>query len=395
MLALQTIDPIFANNPSYLIDPENPDPTSTLVEDIIQASSVKRKRDTVDSGITSTKNSFTENIGSGVKRNILTENVGSGDDYTVQYSSADKDVEKGKNKNKAEEENDWIVGNTDILKSKEVNPNKSKTSSKNGNKKAKKLKNGVTEKVISSKDHFKESEGTGNKKTHQNQKSFNTSEDENDWISGSADVITEYLKKKKELELSLKKKDDLLTTNSGSGSDDGSGSGSGEFQYTVKPYTTPTEEKGHPNHDDQENSKMTTHLSENFQNDLPMKINQTLLKDWIHQQEEVQHHHKQQMETYKQPETLKELVAPLQTTNISKNESSDLMNHLADKVVENPNLRNDYLFQLTHQEPLGLVGSHNEVESVAGVGGASSSVTGSVRGQIQGEDDTEVTRINL
>lgn len=417
MLAFQTLDPILASNPSYLIDPENPDPTSTLVDDIVQASSVKKKRDTLTSGVTPKSS-----VGSGIKRNSLTENVGRGDDYTAKYSSSDnEDTAKGKNANKAEEENDWIIGNADILKSKEVKPKKSKSSSSKSSKskskkKTKKPKNKANKmKLISSKAQVKGSEASGNKKSHQNhekEKSLESSnEDDDDWIMGTTDVITEYLKKKKELE--LKKKDDLLATNSGSGSGEGSGSGSGEFQYTVKPYSALTEEKEHAHHQKgQEQPEMMVRQSEKIQNDLstkasnqtllkdsmehqqddlPKQANQTLLKDLIHQQEEAQHNQQQQME----PETLKELVAPLQTANISKNESANLMNHLADKVVENPNLRNDYLFQLTHQEPVGLVGTHNEVESVTVAGGGSTNdpssvVTGSVRGQIQGEDDKEV-----
>ena len=372
---------------------------------------MKRKRDILASDVTPTK------------RNSLTDNVGSGDGYTVEYSSSEGTA-KGKNKNKEEEENDWIIGNADILKSKEVKPHKSKNtkSSKSSSKTKlkKKPKHEVNKKKYTSpKDHLEGSEGTGNKKSHQNHDKEKSSDvEEDDWIYGSTDVITEYLNKKKELEQSLKKKDDLIATNSGSGSGEGSGSGSGEFQYTVKPYVAPTEENEISHHQDgQKNSDMaireSTNVKEDFpgkvsnqtllkdltghqQDELPKTVNQTLLKDLIRQQDEARQHEPQQMESYRQPETLKELVAPLQTTNISQNASTDLMNHLADKVVENPNLRNDYLFQLTHQEPVGLVGTHNEVDSVTAVGGgsvASSSVmTGSVRGEIQGEgeDDKEV-----
>ena len=284
-----------------------------------------------------------------------------------EYFYDDRAAAKGKNKDKADEENDWIVGSADILKSKEASKNKKKQKliKKEKSSKKKKLPSEAHKVVntVNNKNHYQ-------KKTDKAETS-----DDDDWISGTSDVITEYLKKKKEMELALKKK--MIASASGSGS----GGGSGEFEYVVKPYSPVEKQQQKSTHSNDEKP----HSSE----DLPNKVNQTLPKDLV--QEVHQTDHQQQHELSRQPETLRELVAPLQTTNGSKNASSDFMNQLVDKVVESQNLRNDYLFQLTHQEPVGLVGTNNEVESVLGNHGAVSSVmTGSVRGQIQGEDDTEV-----
>jgi len=73
--------------------------------------------------------------------------------------------------------------------------------------------------------------------------------------------------------------------------------------------------------------------------------------------------------------------------NSSENRSSEVINSIVDKVVENPNLRNDYLYQLTHQNTVGFVGTAGEVEAVKDeriVDGRTS------RGQVHGEDDKEV-----
>ena len=406
-MALQSLDPIFAN-PSYLIDPASPADTSSLVEDIVQASSVKRKRDAVSSANVLEQNIGASGSGETPGAGGFTAGVQlTGDpEYTVEKNKEGGDAKKHKSEENTEED-DWIIGNDDVQKSKAERLLKSDKASKDDEMKKEKyhtkssnketlaqkldmkLKDAVTAAstaVAPKKKH--------NKTVDQGEKAIPEDED-NDWIVGSSDVITAYLKKKKQLESKLKKKaiSEAMV---------GSGSGAGEYQFHVKPYSA---EQAHGEKEEisqssdfrQERQTESTENAKGHQvNDQEKTEQQQRYLSLLKQQQEASSiHHNHQ----RQPETLKELLgAPLQTSpdndttaKTSKNESAtaESMNQIvSDKVVENPHLRSDYLFQLTHQSPVGLVGSNGEVESVGGEGAGT--VPGSTRGKIQGEDDTEV-----
>ena len=303
---MESIDPMLAN-PSYLIDPENSDPQS-LINDVIAASSVKRKRNIPQDEYEIESETGSAASGSG--------GFTAGIEMTGEPEYLFDSKENAKNIKVSQDEDDWIVGSSDIAKA---------------------VKDNIVQDQKTKKKGKKEKHKQSNKRDKELNKKDIQTDPELDWIAGSGDIVAK------------KTQQPIKADSEFSGS--GSASGSGEYQFEVKPYSPEAEKQiihqksitNVENLQSERKSVQSVNLTTAVRQNVHNLGNQTLQNLTMSREVDTG------------PHTLHELVAPLKEANeTAKNTSNEVINHLVDKVVQSPNLRNDYLYQLTHQQiPVG------------------------------------------